>query len=173
MNITRFLALRNLFLFLTGALIISFTGCTTLALKPADFAWPVESVLKVDAQGNVTENRNSLSFNTKELFLEETEDSSAFQNKEIRLIRDVKGYYYITADNFKNVYVFKDDDGTLSLEDKILVSESGINNPAFNQRQPFIELLNGEDKILINNDGISDEKESVNSLTKMEDENEK
>ena len=41
MNITRFLALRNLFLFLTGALIISFTGCTTLALKPADFAWPV------------------------------------------------------------------------------------------------------------------------------------
>jgi len=160
-------------LYFIGLLIVTFTGCSKLALKPADFAWPVESVLKVDAQGNVTENRNSLTFNTKDLFLEETQDSSAFQNKEIRLIRDLNGYYYITADNFKNVYVFTNGEGKLTLEDKLFVSESGISSPAFNQRQPFIELIDGDKRILLNNEGVSEDKELSKSLTIKENEDEK
>ena len=32
-------------------LILIGTACTMLTLQPADFSWPVESVIKVDDQG--------------------------------------------------------------------------------------------------------------------------
>ncbi len=113
-----------------------FVGCSSLVLKPVDFAWPVESVLHVNNDGFVKEDRNTLHFNVKSLFLEETEgDSTAYLNKDIRIIRDTKGYYFVTAQNFKNVYVFVGTDGELKLDNKIEISEKeGMSNPAFNQR---------------------------------------
>ncbi|RPI66885.1 MAG: hypothetical protein EHM47_15830, partial [Ignavibacteriales bacterium] len=102
--------------------LVSLTACSTLILQPADFAWPVESVLSVDNNGVVKEDRHSLTFNTKELFLEETGDSLAYEGKEIRVIRDGKGFFFITAKNFKNVYVFADDEGKLCLDDKIVIA---------------------------------------------------
>jgi hypothetical protein len=56
----------------------------------------------------------------------------------------MKGYYFITASKFKNVYVFGQIEGGLKLTNKILVSQDGLENPAFNQRPPYIQLLNGE-----------------------------
>jgi hypothetical protein len=91
------------------------------------------------------------------MFLEETEDSSAYMNKEIRIIRDAKGYYYITSNNFNNVYVFNVYDGELCLENKIEITETGISKPAFNQRPPYIELVEGSNKHLLSNDGIKSE----------------
>jgi hypothetical protein len=115
--------------------------------------------LEVNDDGFVTEERYSLSFNTINMFFEETEDSTSHLNKQVRLIRDVKGYYFITSDNFKNVYVFNAYDGGLKLENKILISEAGINNPAFNQRPPYIELLEGGNQHLLSKDGIMNEEE--------------
>ena len=129
-------------------------------LQPADFAWPVESVLKVDNNGFVQEARFSFSFNTKDLFLEETGDSLGYQNKELRIIRDTKGYYFITASSFKNVYVFNADDGALKLNNKIVISDStGIENPAFNQRSPYIEFDYNNKKINLTNEGIKEEEQ--------------
>jgi hypothetical protein len=140
--------------------IASFAACSTLTLQPADFAWPIESVLKVDDNGSVKEDRYSLTFNAKDLFLEETGDSLGYEGKEIRIIRDTKGFFYITAENFKTVYVFTDDEGKLCLDNKIVISEEAVmEDPVFNQRQPYIELVDGLNKHLLSNEGIKNEEE--------------
>lgn len=147
--------MKSLGLFLVVFLI---AGCSPLMLKPADFSWPIESELKVNSSGMVQENRYNVSFNVKPLLYEETKDSVNISNHTIRLIRDENGFYFITAPQFKNVYVFAQADGGLSLEKAIPVSKDGLSSPAFNQRAPYIELLNGKDKpIMLTKDGIKEE----------------
>ncbi|MGA8265420.1 MAG: hypothetical protein WB779_13335 [Ignavibacteriaceae bacterium] len=139
--------------------IVLLAGCSNLILKTADFSWPIESVLKPDKNGNVQEKRYSLVFDTKELFLAETGDSLGYQNKELRIIRNPEGYYFMVANNFKNVYVFYPSEGALSLTNKIEISDSvGIKNPAFNQRPPYIELnYDNNKKVNLTKDGIKEE----------------
>ena len=73
------------------------------------------------------------------------------------LIRDAAGFYYMTAAHFKNVYVFTASDGALVQQSKIVVSEAGLTQPAFNQRSPFVQLINGKDKAkLLNKDGVQE-----------------
>ncbi len=149
----------KVFKFLAISLLALFSACSTLVLKPADFSWPVEAVLNIDNNGNVQIQRYSTSFNTKDLFFKETGDSLGYQNQQLRVIRDVKGYYFMAADNFKNVYVFKNNGGELQLEKKIKISDStGVTNPAFNQRPPLIELTFGKDnntKLYLSEKGIT------------------
>jgi hypothetical protein len=131
------------------------SGCSSLTLSPVHFQWPVESVLTVDAKGMVDETRYNMTFNVKSLLFDETADSVHVSGIELRIIRDASGYYYITAPKFKNVYVFASDEGKLKLERKILISEAGIASPAFNQRPPYIQLLNGKEKpLLLSRGGI-------------------
>jgi len=133
-------------------------GCSSLLLKPADFAWPIEDELKVDSHGMVHEERYTFSFNVKPLFYEELKDSVNISNHTIRIIRNVDGYYFITAPKFKNVYVFGQAEGGLSLEKAIPVSTTGLTSPAFNQRSPYVELLNGNEKpMMLTKDGIKQE----------------
>lgn len=143
----------------TGVLLIllalTAAGCAPLILKPADFAWPIENELTSDSNGMVHENRYSLSFNIKPLMYAELKDSTNVANKRISIIRGERGYYYITAPGFKNVYIFAQGDAGLVLKKKILVSKKGLSAPGFNQRPPYIELLNGNQKpIYLNIDGI-------------------
>lgn len=147
MRIIKYLAFLSLLLL---------PACSSLILKPADFAWPVETVLKVDSTGNVNIQRYSISFNTQELFLEETKDSSAYKNEQLRVIRNTNGYYFMTAENFKNVYVFKVNKGDFSLENKIEISDSTkMQNPAFNQRPPYIQLVyDNNKKVNLTENGI-------------------
>ncbi len=130
------------------------SACTILTLHPANFAWPIESVLDINNEGMVLEERYSIEFNTSGLFFDEFQDSSAYIGNSIRIIRDQEGYYYITASKFKNVYVFRADEGSFVLHNKILISESGTDNPAFNQRIPYIELIDGDKKVKLSNKGI-------------------
>lgn len=134
-------------------------ACSVLSLQPANFAWPLESVLPIDEDGNVTEDRYSIEFNTIGLFVEEFQDSLSYKGKELRIIRDNQGYYFITASNFKNVYVFNTQDGALVLNNEILISETGIQNPAFNQRSPNIELIDGDKTYKLTYEGIEKGKE--------------
>lgn len=129
-------------------------SCSTLMLSPAEFGWPIESVLKVDDKGFVKEDRYSLSFNTKPLFFEETQDSMSFAGKSIHLIRNSEGFYFMTAANFKNVYVFSVDKNAFALVDKFLINENGLKNPAFNQRVPFIELIDDGTTYKLTSEGI-------------------
>ena len=141
-----------LLLFLIG----TFTACSMLTLTPANFAWPIESVLQVNDEGEVSEERYSFSFDAKGLYYEEFEDSLAYLDRELRIIRDVQGYYFITGTKFKNVYVFKAIDGTMELNTKIFISEFGFGNPVFNQRTPNIELIDGERVLKLSHQGIEE-----------------
>ena len=134
--------LTLLLVLLVGSWLI---GCSPLMLKPADFSWPVESVLKADGKGMVSETRYQLTFNIKPLVFEETKDSSDVGGLTLRVIRDKEGYYFLTAPKFKNVYVFVSAEGGLALERKIPISETGLASPAFNARPPYVQLLNGND----------------------------
>jgi hypothetical protein len=142
-------------LFVLSLVLLSIiSACSTLTLQPANFAWPLESVLPVDDEGNVLEDRYSLEFNTKAMFFEEFQDSLAYIDREIHFIRDNLGLYFITGSNFKNVYVFKAVEGKLVLDNKIFISEFGLQTPAFNQREPFIEIVDGNYKMNLTSEGI-------------------
>ncbi len=144
-----------IFNFVCACLAVGAAGCSTLTLAPVDYSWPLESVLKVSDKGTIEEDRYNIVINVKPLFYEESKDSTHVSGMILRLIRDGKGYYYITAPKFKNIYVFESKESALKLERKIPVSETGLSSPAMNQRPPFIELLNGKDKpILLNSEGI-------------------
>jgi len=143
----RLLILFFFLIFITAA-------CSVLTLQPANFSWPIESVLPVDDNGKVSEDRYSLEVNTVGLFFEEFQDSLSYKGKEIRMIRDNHGYYFMTASNFKNVYVFKIDEGKLVLENKIFISEFGLQAPAFNQRDSYIELVDGTNKMNLTYKGV-------------------
>ena len=142
------------FVILSLILLSLTTACSVLTLQPANFSWPLESILPIDEKGNVIEDRYSLEFNTVGLFYDEFQDSLAYKEKELRLIRDNQGLYFLTAQKFKNVYVFRADEGKLVLSNKIFISEFGLQNPAFNQRNPYIELVDGSNKMNLTSEGI-------------------
>lgn len=131
-----------------------FTACSVLTLQPANFSWPLESVLPVDDNGNISDDRYSVEVNTVGMFFEEFQDSLSYKDKEIRMIRDNQGFYFMTSSNFKNVYVFKADEGKLVQENKIFISEFGLQSPAFNQRNPYIELVDGTNKMNLTHKGV-------------------
>ena len=136
---------------------LALTGCGGLALRPADFGWPVESVLSIDSNGMAEDDRYNIIFNAKPLLFAETGDSVNVSKHSLRMIRDKEGYYFITAVGFKNVYVFASAEGALVIHNIIAVSEKGLEAPAFNQRPPFVQLLNGKEKAkLLNMDGVQE-----------------
>jgi len=135
-----------------------FAACSALTLQPANFAWPIESVLLVDENGMVTDDRYFFLFDIRGLFYEELNDSSAFKGEEIRILRDANGFYFITVNKFKNVYVFKISDGTFVMDNKIFISEFGVENPSLNQRVPYVELIDGVNSLYLTNTGIDRDK---------------
>ncbi|MEO8232319.1 MAG: hypothetical protein ABI638_08545 [Ignavibacteriota bacterium] len=144
----------KLFLILTSITLIA--ACSSLKLEPAQFGWPIESVLKIDNDGNVKEDRHSINFNTKAMFFEETQDTLSYAGKYVRMIRNNEGFYFMTSSNFKNVYVFTVAKNTFSLENKIEIRESGLTNPAFNQRNQFIELIDDGNTYKLTSEGIEE-----------------
>ncbi len=129
-------------------------GCSSVVLKPVNYAWPIEDVLKVDANGFVNVERYSMLINVKPIYFLEKGDSTKAAGQEIRVIRDVSGYFYFTATGFKNVYVFETGTGTMSLENTILIDPKGLTSPAMNQKNPYIELIDGTNSYLLTSKGI-------------------
>lgn len=135
-------------------LIITY-ACSSLVLSPSDFSWPIENVLKVDDKGFVSEDRYTFTINVKKLFFEEFKDSTNYSGKELRIIRDKSGYYYITGKEFKNVYLFLPIENGMRMENKIKILETeGLTAPVFNQKSPNIELIDGSKKYSLNYKGL-------------------
>jgi hypothetical protein len=136
---------------------LSLFGCSSVTLQPADFSWPVESILKADGNGMVAESRYAVSFSINEMMKKEfkdTQENATGAGVTVRVIRDHEGFYYITAPNFKNVYVFKPGEGELKQQRRIEIGETAMADPKFNQRDTYIELLNGSASIRLNKGGI-------------------
>jgi hypothetical protein len=139
-------------------LIVLLGGCASLVLQPANFAWPIELVLKPDAKGMVHDARYQFNCSVKPLLFEERQDSVHVTGYILHIVRDQEGYYYITGREFKNVYIFIQAEGGLKLFKKVPVSDKELTAPAFNQKPPFVQLVNEEDEnaapILFNKNGI-------------------
>ena len=134
---------------LISALLLA-SACSTMVLRTADFSWPVESVLLVDDKGFIKEERHTIELNVKPIFYAEFNDSNSVEGKEVRIICDKEGHYYITGVGFKNIYQFMPTVGGMKLDEKIKVSDSlALRTPAFNQKTNNIELLDGSNKYLI------------------------
>ncbi len=146
--------MRILKYFMSFIFLIVVAACSTLTLKPADYSWPIENALKVDAKGFIEEQRYAFTLKVKPLFFEEFADSNNCSGKEIRIIRDKLGYVYITGKDFKNVYIFMVIEGGMKAENKVLVAEKGLASPAFNQKTPNIELIDGSEKFILNHKGV-------------------
>jgi len=130
-------------------------GCSSVIIQPVDFSWPIEDVVKVDEKGFIGVSRYTFSVNVKNVFQEEFADSNLALGKEVRIIRDKLGYYFITGSDFKNVYLFMPVEGGMKLENKIVISETEkLESPVFNQKSPNIELIDGSKKFLLDKKGI-------------------
>ena len=128
---------------------IVLVGCSSLQLQPADFSWAAEEIIEVGSKGMVDAKRYSVAFTVTPLLAKEfAEDSMAAKNtKEIRLIRDKAGFYYLTGKKFKNVYVLVQSEGALAVNNTLTISaEKPMDDPKFDQKDSYIELWNGKEK---------------------------
>ncbi len=133
------------------------SACNSFVVENVDYSQQLESVLVPDQNGNVTDVRHGISFNVNALKEQEfgVEDS-AKQIREVRLIRNADGFYFITANQFKNVYVMEPETASLKLKKKIKVSESPLMDPAFNLRASGVQLVmrDTNEVVQINENGI-------------------
>lgn len=128
----------------------------SLVVKNVNYAQQIESVLIPDEDGNINDVRYGLSYSILPFQYEEFNDTTTVMVSEVRMIRNHQGYYFITADKFKHVYVMAPKRGELKLEKKILVDEDGLLSPAFNWREPVVQLIDNSNNvvILLNEKGI-------------------
>ncbi|CAN5261322.1 hypothetical protein BH23BAC3_BH23BAC3_11970 [soil metagenome] len=120
------------------ALLFGAAACgPSLVLQDVDYAQPIESVLAPDENSEVHDQRYAVKFSIAPVLEEEGLTSV----DEIRLIRNRAGYYFLTAAGFNSVYVFEPAESELALATKIEITENGLEQPAFNQRDEHIELV--------------------------------
>lgn len=145
---------KRIILFLIVLLVSS---CSKVYITPVNFGWAAEQELTVSENNTITDTRNSIFFDLEQIFADENIDTV----KSIRVIRDRFGFYYLTAQNFKNVYVLKAVENSFFLQKKInILTKDSLENPAFNQRKKYIELVYGKkDKVIkLTADGILGDK---------------
>ncbi len=131
-------------LFVATLLLVTvlFVGCKqSMVISKVDYSQSIESVLTPDENGLVKDMQHGLTFNIKPLQYAETQDTSSVTTDEVRYIRGSEGYYYITAPNYQHVYVMAPEKGKLKLKERLNISEKGLQQPAFNQRNSYVQLL--------------------------------
>jgi hypothetical protein len=144
---------------------LSGTACRTFVVEDVNYAQQIESVLHPDENGNVEDVRHGISFNVNPFLVQEFGEQDSVEIDEIRLIRNEKGFYFITANKFKHVYVMEPAKSKLKLSNKIKVSETGLTSAAFNLRSPFIQLIDRQqgEVLTLNEEGIMETQEEEKS----------
>jgi hypothetical protein len=130
-------------------------GCAAISIEPVDYSWGIESVLTVAADGTVEAPPRTPRFNAAPLFVSELGQVPPGGKALLRVIRNRPGFYFVTAPAFKHVYIFRPAAARLKLVRKILVNPDGMKKPAFNQRDPHIQLVDGERVWMLTENGIS------------------
>lgn len=133
--------LRFIPMFLLASVVMLGTACKTFVVENVNYAQQIESVLVPDEDGNVHDVRHGITFNIQPFQQQEFGENDSTEIKEVRLIRNGDGFYFITADQFKNVYVMEPGKGELKLKNKIQVSEERLDAPAFNLRNATVQLI--------------------------------
>lgn len=142
-----------------------FTGCKqSMVISQVDYSQSIESVLSPDEDGMINDERMGVRFSILPLQYIETEDTTSVTTEEVHSIRDNKGYIYVTAPEYSHVFIMKPGAGELILEEQVEISENGISQPAFNQREDYIQLIDrsSNDSWRLNAEGIAQEPETEN-----------
>lgn len=130
----------------TGLLILAgliASGCKqSMVISEVDYSQPIESVLSPDDEGIVKDERYGLQFNMLPLQYMETQDTTSVTTREVRYIRGKSGMFYITAPTYQHVYLMSAREGALEFRERFKINETGIEEPAFNQRDSFVQLVN-------------------------------
>ncbi|MEX0608314.1 MAG: hypothetical protein WD016_12625 [Balneolaceae bacterium] len=143
------------------SILIAGTSCKTFVVQDVNYAYQIESVLTPGEDGMVEDLRHGISFDIQPFLNEEFGEDSEQEIREVRLIRNSKGFYFITANQFNHVYVMEPTEGELKLKRKIEVSEEGLSSPAFNLREALVQLVEMDsNRILsLNENGIQERNE--------------
>lgn len=144
--------------FLLASIMMLGTACKTFVVKNVDYSQQIESVLTPNEEGVVHDVRHGISFNITPFAKQEFEENDSTIIEEVRLIRNTKGYYFITANKFNHVYVMEPGKGALKLKKKIRVTEDGLNAPAFNLRESTVQLITTDSNeiLSLNEEGIQE-----------------
>jgi hypothetical protein len=142
---------------------ITIFSCSSLKIEDVSYGWSSEFFVNPDDSGNITIPKSSMSFNVTKLFTEEkiTEKPSSYK---IRIIRDNDGYFFITADKFKFIWIFETSEKSLKLKNKIeLEKDAALSDPKFNEHKPNIEIFTKDGKkFILDKDGIVKNEEKKN-----------
>lgn len=123
-------------------LMVGTVSCgSSLVIENVDYSQPLESVLTPNSENIVHDQRYAIKFSVSPILEAEGRESV----NEVRLIRNTTGYYFVTANGFQNVYVFAPGEGELQLENTIEFTENNLQEPAFNQRNDYVELVDLSD----------------------------
>ncbi|MCH8567535.1 MAG: hypothetical protein LAT67_04700 [Balneolales bacterium] len=145
--------ITQILIVLSFALLLS--ACSSrVAIQDVNFAQPIEVVAQTNAQGQFEDVRSGLTFNVLPMLEKEGIELSAFSGAEVRFIRNHQGYYFVTAAGFRNVYVMQVRENELRSTNIIRVSDNRLQGPAFNQRNPLIQLIDGDRIINLTKNGI-------------------
>lgn len=137
-------------------LMIGTVSCgPSLVIQNVDYSQPLESVLTPNSENMVHDQRYAIKFSVSPIL--EAEGRSSIN--QIRLIRNAAGFYFVTANGFQNVYVFAPGEGELQLENTIEFLEDTLEEPAFNQRSGYVELVDlaDDETYRLNKEGIIEE----------------
>lgn len=147
---------------LLASIVMVGTACKTFVVKNVNYAHQIESVLTPDENGTVNDVRHGISFNVQPFLKKEFGEKDSTEIQEVRLIRNQEGFYFITANQFKNVYVMEPEKGSLKMKKRIKVSETGISEPAFNMRDGMVQLVKVETNeiVSLNEEGIQKKKDN-------------
>lgn len=123
--------------------VVVITGCKqSMVISKVNYSQPIESVVTPDEDGTVKDERYGLEFNMLPIQYMETQDTTSVTTSEIRYIRGASGLYYVTAPAYQHVYLMAPGVNELEFREKFKISETGIDEPAFNQREGFVQLVN-------------------------------
>lgn len=151
---------------LLAYLMITVSACNKFVVENVNYSQQIESVLIPDENGDVHDIRHGITFNIEPFKTQEfSEEERIPEIKEVRLIRNAEGYYFITANQFKNVYVMQPGKSELKLKNKIKVSEERLNAPAFNLRDTTVQLVKTDTNeiLTLNENGLQESKEEEQS----------
>ncbi|PID28313.1 MAG: hypothetical protein CR982_04500 [Candidatus Cloacimonadota bacterium] len=139
-------------LFIFSFLIMTISCSKNIVVKDVDYGWALEKVIKVSKDTKKVKRPDLFKFDP--IYFFQAEDVLLGSNNSLRIIRDREGFYFVTSNMFKNVYVLAWAEGGLELINKIDLGVENLEKPFFNQKGDYIILVNKNREFKLNRLGV-------------------
>ncbi|WP_114984115.1 hypothetical protein [Cyclonatronum proteinivorum] len=126
-----------------------------MVIQNVNFAHPFEMVMEADAEANVSDTRSGLTFSMDKILEKENISRADFAGTSVHMIRNQDGLYFLTAPGFRHVFILESGEGELKEAETVRIPGERLQNPAFNQRAPFIQLVDGDRTFSLSATGLN------------------